>query len=97
MELTPYILGWAVPAILSAIVGYLAGLLRKLTARDKAIEKGLRCILRGEITRAYQRHIIDGRPMTLECRRQLDKRPWALLKVLVLIVMEHEIELKLII
>ena len=27
--LQPYILGWLIPAILSAIVGYLAGLLRK--------------------------------------------------------------------
>lgn len=32
----PYILGWLVPAVLSAIVGYLAGLLRKVKAeRDE--------------------------------------------------------------
>lgn len=71
--LQPYILGWLIPTILGAALGFLAGKMRKLTARDKAIESGLRCILRGEITRAYQRHIIDGRPMTLECRRQLDE------------------------
>lgn len=71
--LQPYILGWLIPTILSAALGFLAGKMRKLTTRDKAIEEGLRCILRGEITRAYQRHIIDGRPMTLECRRQLDE------------------------
>lgn len=32
MELTPYILGWLVPTLLSAIAGYLAGLLRKVKA-----------------------------------------------------------------
>lgn len=69
----PYIIGWLVSTVLSAIAGYLAGKVKRFSARDKAIENGLRCILRGEITRAYQRHIIDGRPMTLECRRQLDE------------------------
>lgn len=73
VTLQPYILGWLIPTILGTALGFIAGKMRKLTARDKAIEEGLRCILRGEITRAYQRHIIDGRPMTLECRRQLDE------------------------
>lgn len=71
--LQPYVIGWLVQTILAAIAGYLAGKVKHISVRDKAIEEGLRCILRGEITRAYQRHIIDGRPMTLECRRQLDE------------------------
>ena len=70
---TPYILGWLVPTVLAAIAGFLGGKAKRLTDRDKAIEEGMRCLLRGELTRAYQRHIIDGRPMTLECRRQLDE------------------------
>lgn len=69
----PYLLGWLVPTIAAAVGGYFWGKVKSLSVRDKAIESGLRCILRGEITRAYQRHIIDGRPMTLECRRQLDE------------------------
>lgn len=73
MELTPYVLGWLVPTILAGLLGYFGGKVKKLSSRDKAVEEGIRCLLRGEITRAYQRHVIDGRPMTLECRRQLDE------------------------
>lgn len=73
MELTPYIIGWTVPTLLGAVLGYFWGKVKRLTARDKAIEEGMRCILRAEITRAYQCHVIDGKPMTLECRRQLDE------------------------
>ena len=29
MEVLPYVLGWAIPAVLSAICGYLVGLLKK--------------------------------------------------------------------
>lgn len=73
MEITPYVLGWLVSTILTGLLGYFGGKVKKLSSRDKAVEEGIRCLLRGEITRAYQRHVIDGRPMTLECRRQLDE------------------------
>lgn len=73
MEITPYVLGWLVQTILAGLLGYFGGKVKKLSSRDKAVEEGIRCLLRGEITRAYQRHVIDGRPMTLECRRQLDE------------------------
>lgn len=72
-ELSPYVIGWLVPTVLAAVAGYLCGKVKSLNEKDKAIEEGIRCLLRGEITRAYQRHIIDGKPMTLECRRQLDE------------------------
>lgn len=72
-QIQPYLLGWLVPTVLAAIAGYLGGKVQRITARDKAMEQGMRCLLRGEITRAYQRHVIDQRPMTLECRRQLDE------------------------
>ena len=38
MELTPYVLGWLVPTVLSAIVGYLAGKLRTAKA-ERAEDK----------------------------------------------------------
>ena len=72
-DIHPYILGWLVPTVLAAVAGYLGGKVKHLTARDRAMERGICVLLRGEITRAYQRHVIDGRPMTLECRRQLDE------------------------
>lgn len=69
----PYLLGWLVSTVLTAIAGYMVGKVKHLSSRDKAMERGICVLLRGEITRAYQRHVIDGRPMTLECRRQLDE------------------------
>lgn len=69
----PYLLGWLVPTVLAAIAGYLGGKVNGMAARDKAMERGMCVLLRGEITRAYQRHVIDQRPMTLECRRQIDE------------------------
>lgn len=73
MELTPYILGWLVPTVLAAVAGYLGGKMKRLTARDKAIEEGVRCMLRAEISRKYERYVIDGKPMTPEVRRELDE------------------------
>lgn len=70
--LAPYVVGWLVPTVLAAVAGYLGGKIGKLTERDKAMEQGIQVLLRGEITRAYQRHIIDGKPITLECRRQVE-------------------------
>lgn len=66
-------MGWLVPTVLAAIAGYLTGKVQRITARDKAMEQGMCVLLRGEITRAYQRHIIDQKPMTVECRRQIDE------------------------
>ncbi|MBR1829874.1 MAG: hypothetical protein IJ781_10295 [Atopobiaceae bacterium] len=39
MELQPYILGWAIPTILSAIVGYLAGKLRAVRSEREERER----------------------------------------------------------
>lgn len=72
-QIQPYLLGWLVPTVLAAVAGYLTGKVQRITARDKAMEQGMCVLLRGEITRAYQRHIIDGKPMTVECRRQIDE------------------------
>lgn len=73
MELTPYIIGWTVPTLLGAVLGYFWGKVKRLTARDKAIEEGMRCILRAEIDRAYERHVINMEPITVEQRRELDR------------------------
>lgn len=68
----PYIIGWLIPTALGAALGFLAGKMKKLTARDKAIEEGMKCILRSELSRAYKRHVVDQKPITVEERRELD-------------------------
>lgn len=72
-QLFPYIIGWTVPTLLGAALGYLVGKVKRLNARDKAIEEGMRCILRAEIGRAYERHVINMEPITVEQRRELDR------------------------
>ena len=71
--LQPYLIGWLVPTVLAACAGFFAGKVKRLTARDKAIEEGVRCMLRAEISRKYERYVVDGRPMTAEVRRELEE------------------------
>lgn len=72
-QFIPYIIGWTVPTLLGAALGYLVGKVKRLNARDKAIEEGVRCMLRAEISRKYERYVVDGRPMTAEVRRELEE------------------------
>lgn len=72
-EIIPYVLGWLVPTILAAVAGFLGGRMKRITARDKAIEEGMRVLLRAEISRKYERYVVDGRPMTPEVRRELEE------------------------
>lgn len=68
----PYVLGWLVPTVLAAVAGYMGGKVKRLTARDRAIDEGMKCILRAELYRAYERHVINQHPITVEERRELD-------------------------
>lgn len=68
----PYLLGWLIPTALGAALGFLAGKMKKLTARDEAIEEGMKCILRAELARAYETHVVDQKPITVDERRELD-------------------------
>lgn len=70
--LQPYIIGWLIPTALGAALGFLAGKMKKLTARDKAIEEGMKCILRAELSRAYETHVVNQKPTTVNERRELD-------------------------
>lgn len=71
-KIIPYVIGWMVPTLLGAALGYLMGKVKRLTARDKAIEEGMRVLLRAEISRKYERYVVDGKPMTIEVRRELE-------------------------
>ena len=69
----PYILSWVVTTVLAGTFGYLMGKIKHLSSRDRAIEEGVRCMLRAEISRKYERYVIDQKPMTVEVRRELDE------------------------
>lgn len=72
-QIQPYILGWLVPTLLGAALGYLMGKVKRLNARDRAIEEGMRVLLRAEISRKYERYVVDQKPMTAEVRRELEE------------------------
>lgn len=50
------ILKWAIPAACTAVVGYLAGRLK----RARSVEKGMQCLLRLEIIRSFENYSHKG-------------------------------------
>ena len=62
-----------VAALFGVLTGYLGGKLRRLTERDRAIEEGVKSILRHELMDDYEQYVHDGRPLTMERRREIDE------------------------
>lgn len=63
----------SVAAAFGALVGYLGGKVKRLTARDRAIEQGIGVILRRQLMEDYETHVINGEPLTMEERREIDE------------------------
>lgn len=72
-EILPYILGWVVPTVLAAFVGYLSGKVKMLSARDKAVEDGLCAVLVMELTDAYKCYVVEQRPISFDRKRALEQ------------------------
>lgn len=62
-----------VAAIFGVVTGYLGGKVKRLTARDRAIEQGIGVILRRQLMEDYEAHVINGEPLTMEQRREIDE------------------------
>ncbi|MBQ7896687.1 MAG: hypothetical protein IJ364_09070 [Oscillospiraceae bacterium] len=54
-------LKWALPALCTALMGWLGGYLAHRVKRDKALEDGIQCLLRQEIIRSYENYFHKGR------------------------------------
>lgn len=72
-EILPYILGWLVPTVLAAFVGYLSGKVKMLSTRDKAVENGMCAVLVMELTNAYKWYVVEQRPMSFDRKRALEQ------------------------
>lgn len=64
---------WAVPAVAGATAGWAARALRaarerrmEVNRRDAALVDGVVALLRGEIARAHQSCVVEGRPLSRE-------------------------------
>lgn len=62
-----------VAAVFGVVTGYLGGKVRRLTARDKAIEQGIGIILRRQLLEDFDRYVVQGEPLTVEKRREIDE------------------------
>ena len=71
--ITQQLVSLAVAAAFGGIVGFLGGQVKRLTARDRAIEQGIGIILRRQLMEDYEEHVINGHPLTVERRREIDE------------------------
>lgn len=62
-----------VAGVFGIVAGYLGGKVRRLTTRDKAIEEGVKSILRHELMDDYELYAVHGAPLTMERRREIDE------------------------
>lgn len=67
------LLSLAVAAIFGVVTGYLGGKVKRLTARDRAIEQGIGVILRRQLMEDYEAHVMNDEPLTMEQRREIDE------------------------
>ena len=63
----------AVAALFGAVTGFLGSRLRRITERDRAIEDGVRAILRRELMDDFERYVERGEPISMERRREVDE------------------------
>ena len=71
--ITQQLVSLLVAALFGALTGYLGGCVKRLTARDKAIEQGIGIILRRQLLEDYETYVINGHPLTVERRREIDQ------------------------
>ena len=71
--ITQQVVSLAVAAVFGVLTGYLASRLRAVTKRDRAIEQGIGVILRRELMEDYETYVINGHPLTVEHRREIDE------------------------
>ena len=63
----------AVAAAFGVVTGFLGSRLRRITERDRAIEDGVRAILRRELMDDFEEYVQGGTPLSMERRREIDE------------------------
>lgn len=71
--ITTQLVSLTVAAVFGVLTGYLGSRLRHLTERDRAIEEGVKSILRHELMDDYEMYVQRGAPLTMERRREIDE------------------------
>lgn len=64
--LTNPITSQVISIMVAGFCGWLAAQMRGIKRRDEALYAGMRALLRGRVIDAYEDHIVEGRPMSIE-------------------------------
>lgn len=57
----------------AAACGWLGAQATRLRKRDEALYEGMKAVLRKEIVDDYDRYVLQGNPMSLERKREIDE------------------------
>lgn len=72
-QIAAQLVSLAVSALFGALVGFLGSRLRRVTQRDRAIEEGVKSILRHELMDDFETFVVEGKTLTMERRREIDE------------------------
>ena len=68
------ILGWVLAPVCSALVGAVIAQARQLGSSQRAMQEGLKALLRQQLVNAYRDYVIDGKPLTVERKHELTEQ-----------------------
>lgn len=67
------IISQVISIAVAAACGWLGAQATRLKKRDAALYEGMKAVLRKEIVDDYDRYVIQGNPMSLERKREIDE------------------------
>lgn len=59
-------IGWIVTAALAASIGYLTAKMRNATKTERAMQSGMRSIMRRELKLIHRYHVIERKPISVD-------------------------------
>ena len=59
--------------IVAAVCGWLGAQLTRLRKKDEALYCGMKVLLRAALADAYERHVTEQHPLSLERKREIDE------------------------
>ena len=62
--------GWAGTSLMGAIVGGLVAQVRHKTAKDKALERGMRALMRAQLIELHEQYVAEDRPCPVGVKEQ---------------------------
>lgn len=59
--------------VVAAVCGWLSAQATRLRKRDAALFEGMKAVLRRELVDDFETYVVDGRPLSLERKREIDE------------------------